>query len=82
MTTKALAKHAGASCSPWRTRKSTSTAKITASSPATRCAFPFDQAEREAPRKALNLDDRPLVLSFGGGLGAAALNKHPAYMLR
>ena len=24
------------------------------------------QAEREAARKALNLDDRPLVLSFGG----------------
>ena len=36
---------------------------------------------REAARKALNLDDRPLVLSFGGSLGAAALNKAAAYML-
>ena len=39
------------------------------------------QAEREAARKALNLDNRPLVLSFGGSLGAAALNKAAAYML-
>ena len=39
------------------------------------------QAEREAARKALNLDDRPLVLSFGGSLGAVALNKAAAYML-
>ena len=35
----------------------------------------------EAARKALNLDNRPLVLSFGGSLGAAALNKAAAYML-
>ena len=29
-------------------------------------------AEREASRKALGLDERPLVLSFGGSLGASA----------
>lgn len=38
-------------------------------------------AEREASRKALGLDGRPLVLSFGGSLGAAALNRAAAYML-
>lgn len=38
-------------------------------------------AEREASRKALGLDDRPVVLSFGGSLGASALNKAAAYML-
>lgn len=38
-------------------------------------------AEREASRKALKLDDRPVVLSFGGSLGASALNKAAAYML-
>ncbi|MED9958446.1 MAG: ATP-binding cassette domain-containing protein, partial [Christensenellales bacterium] len=31
-------------------------------------------AEREASRKALGLDERPLILSFGGSLGASALN--------
>lgn len=38
-------------------------------------------AQREESRKALGLDDRPLVLSFGGSLGASALNKAAAYML-
>ncbi len=38
-------------------------------------------AERESSRKELGLDDRPVVLSFGGSLGASALNKAAAYML-
>jgi len=38
-------------------------------------------ADREASRKALGLDSRPVVLSFGGSLGAAALNRASAYML-
>lgn len=38
-------------------------------------------AEREASRKALGLDERPVVLSFGGSLGASALNRAAAYML-
>lgn len=38
-------------------------------------------AQREASRKALGLDDRPVVLSFGGSLGASALNRAAAYML-
>lgn len=38
-------------------------------------------AERTQARKALGLDDRPLVLSFGGSLGAAALNRACAVML-
>ena len=38
-------------------------------------------AEREASRKALGLDERPLILSFGGSLGASALNRAAAYML-
>ena len=38
-------------------------------------------ATREASRKALGLDSRPVVLSFGGSLGAAALNRAAAYML-
>ena len=38
-------------------------------------------AQREESRKALGLDDRPLVLSFGGSLGASALNRAAAYML-
>lgn len=31
-------------------------------------------ADREAARKKLGLDERPMVLSFGGSLGAGALN--------
>ena len=38
-------------------------------------------AEREASRTALGLDERPLILSFGGSLGASALNRAAAYML-
>lgn len=38
-------------------------------------------AEREASRRALGLDERPVVLSFGGSLGASAVNRAAAYML-
>lgn len=38
-------------------------------------------AEREESRKALGLDERPVVLSFGGSLGASALNRAVAWML-
>ena len=38
-------------------------------------------AQREASRKALGLDNRPVVLSFGGSLGASAVNRAAAYML-
>ena len=38
-------------------------------------------AEREESRRALGLDARPVVLSFGGSLGAEAINKAAAYML-
>ena len=34
-----------------------------------------------SPGRPLGLDDRPLVLSFGGSLGASALNRAAAYML-
>ena len=38
-------------------------------------------AQREESRAALGLDDRPLVLSFGGSLGASAINEAVATML-
>ena len=38
-------------------------------------------AKREESRKALGLDNRPVVLSFGGSLGAEAINNAAAYML-
>lgn len=38
-------------------------------------------AERETSRKALGLDERPVILSFGGSLGASAVNRAAAYML-
>lgn len=38
-------------------------------------------AQREASRKALGLDERPVVLSFGGSLGASAVNRAAAHML-
>ena len=38
-------------------------------------------AKREESRQALGLDNRPVVLSFGGSLGAEAVNKAAAYML-
>lgn len=38
-------------------------------------------AKREESRKALGLDERPVVLSFGGSLGAEAINNAAAYML-
>ncbi len=34
----------------------------------------FQHLDRESARRELRLDDRPLVLSFGGSLGAAKLN--------
>ncbi len=37
--------------------------------------------DREQARRELGLDSRPVVLSFGGSLGAAALNRAAAYML-
>lgn len=39
------------------------------------------EAERKESRQALSLDERPLVLSFGGSLGAQAINKAVAEML-
>jgi UDP-N-acetylglucosamine--N-acetylmuramyl-(pentapeptide) pyrophosphoryl-undecaprenol N-acetylglucosamine transferase len=38
-------------------------------------------AERESARKALNLDERPLILSFGGSLGARKINEAVAELL-
>ncbi len=38
-------------------------------------------AQREASRKALGLDERPVILSFGGSLGASALNRAMAFVL-
>lgn len=38
-------------------------------------------ADREAARQKLGIGERPLVLSFGGSLGAAAINKAAAEML-
>lgn len=37
--------------------------------------------DREAAKRELGLDERPVVLSFGGSLGAAMLNRAAAYML-
>ena len=39
------------------------------------------RAEREASRKALGLDSRPLILSFGGSLGARTINEAVADLL-
>ncbi len=38
-------------------------------------------AQREASRTALGLDERPVILSFGGSLGASALNRAMAFVL-
>lgn len=38
-------------------------------------------ADQEESRRKLGLDERPLVLSFGGSLGAAAMNRAAAEML-
>ena len=38
-------------------------------------------ADREKARKKLNVDSRPLVLSFGGSLGAEILNKNLAPLI-
>lgn len=38
-------------------------------------------AKRGESRRALGLDERPLILSFGGSLGAAAINKAVGEML-
>ena len=57
-------------------------------SPAARCVLtgnPVRQevvrADREAARKKLGLDSRPLVLSFGGSLGARKINEAVADLL-
>ena len=39
------------------------------------------RAQRAAARKALGLDDRPLILSFGGSLGARTINEAMADLL-
>ncbi len=39
------------------------------------------RADREAARKALGLDERPLILSFGGSLGARKINEAMAVLL-
>lgn len=39
------------------------------------------RAERAAARKSLGLDDRPLILSFGGSLGARKINEPVADLL-
>ena len=39
------------------------------------------RAEREASRKKLGLDERPLILSFGGSLGARRVNEAVADLL-
>ena len=38
-------------------------------------------ADRQAARKALGLDDRPFILSFGGSLGARAINEAAADLM-
>lgn len=57
-------------------------------SPAARCVLtgnPVRQevvrADREAARKKLGLDSRPLILSFGGSLGARKINEAAADLL-
>lgn len=57
-------------------------------SPAARCVLtgnPVRQevvrADREAARKKLGLDSRPLILSFGGSLGARKINEAVADLL-
>lgn len=39
------------------------------------------KADKAASRKALNIDDRPLILSFGGSLGALRINEAVCDML-
>lgn len=39
------------------------------------------RAQRDAARKKLGLDDRPLILSFGGSLGARRINEAAADLL-
>ena len=81
MTTKALAKHAECVMLAVEDAKKYLDRKDNCVFTGNPVRVSVLQAEREAARKALNLDDRPLVLSFGGSLGAAALNKAAAYML-
>lgn len=42
----------------------------------------FQALEREAARRELGLDERPLVLSFGGSLGATAINQAMVQVLK
>lgn len=81
MTTKALAKHAECVMLAVEDAKKYLDRKDNCVFTGNPVRVSVLQAEREAARKALNLDDRPLVLSFGGSLGAAALNEAAAYML-
>ena len=81
MTTKALAKHAECVMLAVEDAKKYLDRKDNCVFTGNPVRVSVLQAEREAARKALNLDNRPLVLSFGGSLGAAALNKAAAYML-
>ena len=39
------------------------------------------EADRERSREALGLDDRPVILSFGGSLGARAINEAVAELI-
>lgn len=56
--------------------------------PAARCVLTGNpirpavlRAQSSAARKALNLDDRPMILSFGGSLGARKINEAMADLL-
>jgi len=41
----------------------------------------FDSTAKDAAKKALGLDARPVVLSFGGSLGATAINRAAAELM-
>ena len=76
VTVKMLAKYATAICLPTEESKSRMPAD---SCPVAVTGNPlraeFLSVDKAAARKALGVDDRPLVLSFGGSLGARRLNE-------
>ena len=76
VTVKMLAKYATAICLPTEESKSRMPAD---SCPLAVTGNPlraeFLSVDKAAARKALGVDDRPLVLSFGGSLGARRLNE-------